>query len=60
MNVKFRRVIRRLRYWLRHSERNELLREEMEFHVDAMARELMGARHAGQDASVRHGESSVT
>ena len=50
MNVNFRRMIRRWRYWLRHRERNELLREEMEFHVDAMARELMEQGMPEQDA----------
>jgi predicted permease len=39
-----------LRYWLRHSERNQLLRQEMEFHVDAMARELMEQGMPEQDA----------
>jgi predicted permease len=50
MNLNFRRVTRRLRYWLRHSERHGLLREEMEFHVDALARELMEQGMPEQDA----------
>src|ERR1700716_3674850 len=31
---------RRLRYWLDHSERQRLLWEEMEFHVESMTQEL--------------------
>jgi len=31
---------RRLPYWLNHSNRQHLLREEMEFHVDSMAQDL--------------------
>ena len=31
---------RRLRYWLNHRNRQRLLREEMEFHVDSMAQDL--------------------
>jgi predicted permease len=50
MNLNFRRVKRRLRYWLRHGDRHELLREEMEFHVDALARELIEQGVPEQDA----------
>jgi len=31
---------RRLRYWLDHSQRNRLLWEEMEFHIESMTQEL--------------------
>src|SRR3982074_2339034 len=31
---------RRLRYWLDHSERQRLLWEEMEFHIESMTQEL--------------------
>ena len=31
---------RRLRYWLDHSERQRLLWEEMEFHIDSMTQEF--------------------
>src|SRR5258708_5920294 len=37
----FRRLRRRLRYWLDRHERNQLLREEMEFHVESMMRDLI-------------------
>jgi predicted permease len=50
MNVNFRRMTRRLRFWLRHSQRHELLREEMEFHIDSLARELMEQGAPEQDA----------
>ena len=36
----WKRFRRRLRYWLNHSERNRLLWEEMEFHVESMVEEL--------------------
>jgi predicted permease len=32
---------RRLRYWLHHSERQRLLWEEMEFHIESMTEELV-------------------
>jgi predicted permease len=50
MNFNFRRLKRRLRYWLRHSERHQLLREEMEFHIDALARDLIEQGVPEQDA----------
>jgi predicted permease len=40
MNLDFRRLKRRLRYWCHHSERQRLLREEMEFHRASLAEEL--------------------
>ena len=33
--VSWKRFRRRLRYWLNHSERNRLLWEEMEFHIES-------------------------
>jgi predicted permease len=50
MNINLPRVTRRLRYWLRHSERHELLQEEMEFHVDSLARDLIEQGVPDQDA----------
>src|SRR5580658_1065980 len=38
---RWKRFRRRLRYWLNHSERNRLLREEMEFHIASMIDELI-------------------
>jgi predicted permease len=38
---RWKRFRRRLRYWLDHSERNRLLREEMEFHIASMIDELI-------------------
>ena len=38
--MMLRRSIRRIRYWLRHRERERLLREEMEFHLDMKTHEL--------------------
>jgi predicted permease len=38
--ARLKRIRRRLRYWLEHSERQRLLREEMEFHVASIAQEL--------------------
>jgi predicted permease len=37
---RWKRFRRRLRYWLDHSERQRLLWEEMEFHIESMAEEL--------------------
>src|SRR5215472_11416567 len=36
-----KRLQRRLRYWLNHSERQRLLWEEMEFHIESMAQDLI-------------------
>jgi predicted permease len=38
--LSWKRFRRRLRYWLNHNERNRLLWEEMEFHVESMVEEL--------------------
>ena len=37
----WRRLRRRWRYWLHHSERQRLLWEEMEFHIESAAEELI-------------------
>jgi predicted permease len=41
---------RRIRYWLKSPERARLLREEMEFHIQMKAEELMAAGMSEQDA----------
>src|SRR5690242_18536007 len=41
---------RRLRYWLDHSERQRLLWEEMKFHVESMAEELVAQGMSEQEA----------
>src|SRR4051794_4592553 len=50
MKLDFRRIKRRLRYWLRHDERQHLLREEMEFHLETMVHDLMDGGMPEQDA----------
>jgi hypothetical protein len=35
-----KRYRRRLRYWLDHSKRQRLLREEMEFHIESMTQDF--------------------
>ena len=42
---RWKRFRRRLRYWLDHSERQRLLWEEMEFHIESMAQDLAAQRH---------------
>jgi predicted permease len=37
-----KRLRRRLRFWVEHSERQRLLWEEMVFHIDSMTQELIG------------------
>jgi hypothetical protein len=37
----WKRFRRRLRYWLNQSERQRLLWEEMEFHIESMAQDLV-------------------
>src|SRR5215471_16310530 len=39
--LSWKRFRRRLRYWLNQSERNRLLWEEMEFHIESMTEELV-------------------
>jgi predicted permease len=41
MRFAWKRFRRRLRYWLHHSERNGLLWEEMEFHIESMVEDLV-------------------
>jgi predicted permease len=41
---------RRLCYWLYHSERQRLLWEEMEFHIDSMAEDLAAQGMSAQEA----------
>ena len=50
MGSKWARFRRRVRYWLDRSERNRLLREEMEFHVASMTDELVAQGLSGQEA----------
>ena len=45
-----RRLRRRLRYWLHSSERQRLLWEEMEFHIDAIAQEWIDNGMPPQEA----------
>lgn len=40
----------RLRYLARHSERQRLLWEEMEFHIESMAQDLVGRGMSEQEA----------
>ncbi len=40
MRDRWKRFRRRLRYWLDHNERQRLLWEEMEFHIESMAHDL--------------------
>src|SRR6266566_6912874 len=40
----------RLRYWARHSERQRLLWEEMDFHIESMAQDLVGNGMSEQEA----------
>jgi len=48
--LSWKRLRRRLRYWLNHSERQRLLMEEMEFHVESMAKELVAQGMSETDA----------
>jgi predicted permease len=41
---------RRVRYWLNHSERQRLLWEEMEFHIDSMAEDLAAQGMSAHEA----------
>ncbi|HUJ21305.1 MAG TPA: ABC transporter permease, partial [Bryobacteraceae bacterium] len=47
---RWKRFRRRVRYWLNRGERQRLLREEMEFHVESMAEELAAQGMSGPDA----------
>src|SRR5580693_6193895 len=46
----WKRFRRRLRYWLDHSERQRLLWEEMEFHIESMTQELAAQGMSELDA----------
>src|SRR5580692_8514998 len=46
----WKRFRRRLRYWLDHSERQRLLWEEMEFHIESMTQELAAQGMSQPDA----------
>ncbi|MGA7410426.1 MAG: ABC transporter permease [Bryobacteraceae bacterium] len=50
MRAGWRRLRSRLRYWLDHSERQRLLWEEMEFHIESMTQELAAQGVSEQDA----------
>ena len=50
MTGSLQKLKRRLRYWLGHNERQRLLREEMQFHVDSLAQELREQGMAEEDA----------
>src|SRR5580698_10926900 len=39
--TRWKRFWLRLRYWARHSERQRLLWEEMDFHIEAMTQDLV-------------------
>ena len=47
---RWKRFRRRLRYWLDHSERQRLLWEEMEFHIESMTQELVAQGMSEPDA----------
>ena len=47
---RWKRFRRRLRYWLDHSERQRLLWEEMEFHIESMTQELAAQGLSEPDA----------
>ena len=47
---RWKRLRRRLRYWLDHSERQRLLWEEMEFHIESMTQELAAQGMSEPDA----------
>ncbi len=47
---RWKRLGRRLRYWLDHRERQRLLWEEMEFHVESMTQELAAQGMSEPDA----------
>jgi predicted permease len=48
--VHWKRLRRRFRYWLKQSERNRLLWEEMEFHIESMAEDLAAQGMAEAEA----------
>lgn len=50
MTRTLKRMLRRIRYWRGRNEREQLLREEMEFHIDGLARDLMNDGMSEDDA----------
>ncbi len=50
--VSWKRFRGRIRYWLNYSERQGLLWEEMEFHIDSMIEELVAQGTSEQEARV--------
>src|SRR5665213_4475723 len=48
--TRWKRFRQRARYWARHSERQRLLWEEMDFHIESMAQDLMGSGMPAQEA----------
>lgn len=46
----FRKILRRLQYWMRRGDRSTALREEMEFHLQTMISELEAAGMSTSDA----------
>ena len=48
--MSWKRLRRRLRYWLHHSERQRLLWEEMEFHISSMSEDLVAQGMSETDA----------
>jgi predicted permease len=57
-----KRFQRRLRYWLDHSQRQRLLWEEIEFHIDSMADDLVaqGMAHPEARAAARRKFGNMT
>ena len=50
LGTSWKRLRLRLQYWARHSERQRLLWEEMEFHIESMAQDLTGRGMSEQEA----------
>ena len=50
MTTHLKRLRLRLRYWLDQSKRQQLLLEEMEFHIESIARELIAQGTPEQEA----------
>ena len=48
--TSWKRFRLRLRYLARHSERQRLLWEEMDFHIDSMVRDLVGSGMSEKEA----------
>src|SRR3954451_5770420 len=48
--LHWKRYRRRLRYWLDHSKRQRLLREEMEFHIESMTQDFVAEGMPEEDA----------